>query len=155
MSFERSYSIESHERIKLILIFADKSLLLKWWVTYLIAISNIIIFIIIIIIITTICIIIIIIISSNIIWILNSYSHHTAVSVFYRITKIPDGFLKALETFRKKERKRKKSSCSIFKLSQPLYDYKHSMNRWSQVIIGVESNHVAATQSAHHTLHIN
>jgi len=34
MSFERSYSIESHERIKLILIFADKSLLLKWWVTY-------------------------------------------------------------------------------------------------------------------------
>ena len=34
MSFERSYSIESHERIKLILVFADKSLLLKWWVTY-------------------------------------------------------------------------------------------------------------------------
>jgi len=34
MSFEKSYSIESHERIKLILIFADKSLLLKWWVTY-------------------------------------------------------------------------------------------------------------------------
>ena len=34
MSFERSYSIESHERIKLILIFANKTLLLKWWVTY-------------------------------------------------------------------------------------------------------------------------
>src|SRR6218665_1817017 len=34
MSFERSYSIESHERIKLILIFGDKSLLLIWWVTY-------------------------------------------------------------------------------------------------------------------------
>src|SRR6218665_1166246 len=34
MSFEMSDSIESHERIKLILIFADKSLLLKWWVTY-------------------------------------------------------------------------------------------------------------------------
>jgi len=34
MSFERSYSIESHERIKLILIFGDKSLLLTWWVTY-------------------------------------------------------------------------------------------------------------------------
>jgi len=34
MSFERSYSIESHERIKQILIFADKSLLLLWWVTY-------------------------------------------------------------------------------------------------------------------------
>src|SRR6218665_1029819 len=33
MSFERSYSIESHERIKLILIFGDKSLLLTWWVT--------------------------------------------------------------------------------------------------------------------------
>src|SRR6218665_1000690 len=33
MSFERSYSIESHERIKLILIFGDKSLLLIWWVT--------------------------------------------------------------------------------------------------------------------------
>ena len=33
MSFERSYSIESHEKIKPILIFADKSLLLKWWVT--------------------------------------------------------------------------------------------------------------------------
>ena len=32
MSFERSYSIESHERIKLILIFGDKSLLLMWWV---------------------------------------------------------------------------------------------------------------------------
>jgi|SRR6218665_1636774 len=35
MSFERSYSIESHERIKLILIFGDKSLLLTWWVTFL------------------------------------------------------------------------------------------------------------------------
>src|SRR6218665_632550 len=34
MSFERSYSIESHQRIKLILIFGDKSLLLTWWVTY-------------------------------------------------------------------------------------------------------------------------
>ena len=34
MSFERSYSIESHERIKLILIFGNKSLLLTWWVTY-------------------------------------------------------------------------------------------------------------------------
>src|SRR6218665_3243783 len=34
MSSERSYSIESHERIKLILIFGDKSLLLIWWVTY-------------------------------------------------------------------------------------------------------------------------
>ena len=34
MSFERSYSIESHERMKLILIFGDKSLLLIWWVTY-------------------------------------------------------------------------------------------------------------------------
>src|SRR6218665_3221957 len=34
MSFERSYSIESHERIKLILVFGDKSLLLTWWVTY-------------------------------------------------------------------------------------------------------------------------
>ena len=34
MSFERSYSIEFHERIKLILIFGDKSLLLTWWVTY-------------------------------------------------------------------------------------------------------------------------
>ena len=34
MSFERSYSIESHERIKLILIFGDKSLRLTWWVTY-------------------------------------------------------------------------------------------------------------------------
>ena len=34
MSFERSYSIEYHERIKLILIFGDKSLLLTWWVTY-------------------------------------------------------------------------------------------------------------------------
>ena len=34
MSFERSYIIESHERIKLILIFGDKSLLLTWWVTY-------------------------------------------------------------------------------------------------------------------------
>ena len=34
MSFERSYSIESHERIKLILIFGDKSLLLTCWVTY-------------------------------------------------------------------------------------------------------------------------
>jgi len=33
MSFERSYSIESHERIKRILIFGDKSLLLPWWVT--------------------------------------------------------------------------------------------------------------------------
>src|SRR6218665_2274103 len=32
MSFERSYGIESHERIKLILIFGDKSLLLTWWV---------------------------------------------------------------------------------------------------------------------------
>jgi len=36
MSFERSYSIESHERIKLILIFGNKSLLLTWWVTYMI-----------------------------------------------------------------------------------------------------------------------
>src|SRR6218665_177900 len=34
MSLERSYSIESHERIKLILIFGDKSLLLTWWITY-------------------------------------------------------------------------------------------------------------------------
>jgi len=34
MSFKRSYSIESHERIKLILIFGEKSLLLTWWVTY-------------------------------------------------------------------------------------------------------------------------
>ena len=34
MSFERSYSIESHERTKLILIFGDKSLLLTCWVTY-------------------------------------------------------------------------------------------------------------------------
>jgi len=34
MSFERSYNIESHERIKQILIFANKSLLLPWWVTY-------------------------------------------------------------------------------------------------------------------------
>jgi len=34
MSFERSYSIESHERIKQIFIFGDKSLLLIWWVTY-------------------------------------------------------------------------------------------------------------------------
>src|SRR6218665_374648 len=34
MSFERSYIIESHERIKQILIFGDKSLLLTWWVTY-------------------------------------------------------------------------------------------------------------------------
>jgi len=34
MSFERSYSVESHERMKQILIFADKSLLLPWWVTY-------------------------------------------------------------------------------------------------------------------------
>src|SRR6218665_1525811 len=33
MSFERSYSIESHERIKLILIFGNGSLLLTWWVT--------------------------------------------------------------------------------------------------------------------------
>src|SRR6218665_2857911 len=33
MSFERSYSIKSHERIKQILIFGDKSLLLPWWVT--------------------------------------------------------------------------------------------------------------------------
>src|SRR6218665_2561733 len=34
MSFKRSYSVESHERIKQILIFGDKSLLLTWWVTY-------------------------------------------------------------------------------------------------------------------------
>src|SRR6218665_3439282 len=34
MSFERSYNIESHEGIKLILIFGAKSLLLTWWVTY-------------------------------------------------------------------------------------------------------------------------
>src|SRR6218665_506345 len=34
MSFERSYSIESHERIKLILVFGDKSLLLTWWVLF-------------------------------------------------------------------------------------------------------------------------
>ena len=34
MSFERSYNIESHERIKLILIFGNKSLLLTCWVTY-------------------------------------------------------------------------------------------------------------------------
>src|SRR6218665_904063 len=33
MSYEGSYSIESHERIKLIMIFGDKSLLLTWWVT--------------------------------------------------------------------------------------------------------------------------
>src|SRR6218665_3023877 len=33
MSFERSNSIESQERIKLVLIFGDKSLLLTWWVT--------------------------------------------------------------------------------------------------------------------------
>jgi len=34
MSFERSYGVESHERIKQILNFFDKSLLLPWWVTY-------------------------------------------------------------------------------------------------------------------------
>jgi len=34
MSFERSYSIESNERIKQILIFGDKILLLPWRVTY-------------------------------------------------------------------------------------------------------------------------
>ena len=36
MSFERSYSIESHERIKQILISADKSLLMPWWVIYIV-----------------------------------------------------------------------------------------------------------------------
>jgi len=34
MSFERSYCTESHEKIKQILIFGDKSLLLTCWVTY-------------------------------------------------------------------------------------------------------------------------
>ena len=34
MSFERSYSVDSHERIKQLLIFGDKSLLLMWWDTY-------------------------------------------------------------------------------------------------------------------------
>ena|SRR6218665_539382 len=34
MSFERSYSLESHERIKQILIFGNKSLLLPWWVIF-------------------------------------------------------------------------------------------------------------------------
>ena len=33
MSFERSYSIESHKRMKQILIFCNKNLLLLWWVT--------------------------------------------------------------------------------------------------------------------------
>src|SRR6218665_915655 len=33
MSFERSYCTESHEKIKQILIFGDKSLLLTCWVT--------------------------------------------------------------------------------------------------------------------------
>src|SRR6218665_1300641 len=34
MSFESSYCTESHEKIKQILIFGDKSLLLTCWVTY-------------------------------------------------------------------------------------------------------------------------
>src|SRR6218665_1551907 len=34
MSFERFYCTESHEKIKQILIFGDKSLLLTCWVTY-------------------------------------------------------------------------------------------------------------------------
>jgi len=34
MSFERSYSVEFRERIKQILHFGDKSLLLPWEVTY-------------------------------------------------------------------------------------------------------------------------
>ena len=40
MSFERSYSVESHERIKQILIFGDKSLLLMWWVTFITLING-------------------------------------------------------------------------------------------------------------------
>ena len=34
------------------------------------------------------------------------------------------------------------------------YAYKRTMNRWSQVITGVEFNCIAATQGAHHVIHL-
>ena len=55
------------------------------------------------------------------------------------------------------QRKNEKKSRFNFQTvtgSQPQYDYKLSMNGWSQVITEVEFNRMAAAQGAHHVLHI-